>query len=157
MGTIALHPIDRRNWRAALALTVRPEQQRFIADHAPIAAIVLAKAYVGARGLVWAPYLIEAEARPVGLVALAFAPGSADDYWIYHLFIDQTQQGCGYGRQAFRALIGVVVAGHPACRQLNLTVHPENAPAQRLYSGAGFVPTGETRDGEPVYRLILDR
>lgn len=157
MPPITLHPIDRQNWRAALALTVRPEQQRFVADHAPIAAIVLAKSYVGAGGHAWAPYLIEADARPVGLVGLAYSPGSPDGYWIYHFFIDQTQQGRGYGRQALRALLIVVIAGHPACRQINLTVHPENTPAQRLYTAAGFNPTGEMRDGEPVYRLILKR
>jgi hypothetical protein len=36
MSNIALREITRENWRAALELTVRPEQQRFIADHAPI-------------------------------------------------------------------------------------------------------------------------
>jgi hypothetical protein len=36
MSNIALREITRENWRAALKLTVRPEQQRFIADHAPI-------------------------------------------------------------------------------------------------------------------------
>lgn len=157
MTAITLRPIDRQNWRAALALTVRPEQQRFVADHAPIAALVLAKAYVGAGGLTWTPYLIEANVQPIGLVALAYTPDSADDYWVYHFFIDHTRQGHGHGRQALRALIAVVVAEHPACRQINLTAHPENAPAQRLYAAAGFAPTGALHDGEPVYRLILDR
>ena len=39
-------------------LSVHPEQQRFIADHEPIAAIALAKAYIRPDGLVWLPYVI---------------------------------------------------------------------------------------------------
>ena len=155
MAAITLREITRRNWRAALALEVAPEQQRFVAGHAPIAAIVLAKAYVRPGGLLWIPYLIAADTRPVGLLALAYIPGSTDNYWLYHLFIDRREQGRGHGGQALRALIALVAAQHPACRQLNLTVHPENSPAQRLYTAAGFRPTGEERDGEPVYRLTL--
>jgi RimJ/RimL family protein N-acetyltransferase len=42
---------------------------------------------------------------------------------------------------------------HPLSRALQLTVHPENARAQRLYARMGFRPTGESLDGEP--RFIL--
>ncbi len=155
MATITLREINRHNWRAALALTVRPEQQRFIADHAPIVAIALAKAYVRPGDLTWLPYLIHADEQPVGLVELAYAPGSPDRYWVHHFFIDRSQQGQGYGRRALRAFIALVVAQHPACRQINLTVHPDNDHAQWLYMNAGFRATGEERDGEPVYRLVI--
>ena len=43
MRTITLREVTRENWRATLSLAVHPEQQRFIADHTPIAAIALAK------------------------------------------------------------------------------------------------------------------
>ena len=58
MADIVLHEITAANWRATLALGVHPEQQRFVADCQPIAAIVLAKAYVGAGGMHWQPYAI---------------------------------------------------------------------------------------------------
>ena len=155
MPSITLRDITRDNWRATLALAVHPEQQRFIADHAPIAAIMLAKAYIRPDGLVWAPYAIYADAEIVGLIALAYAPGSQEQYWIYHFFIDQAHQGRAYGRRALQALIELLRDAYPACRQIQLTVHPANLPAQRLYAGAGFQPTGEIIDGEPVYRLEL--
>ena len=43
MPSITLRDITRDNWRATLALTVHPEQQHFIADYTPIAAIALAE------------------------------------------------------------------------------------------------------------------
>src|SRR5215213_2507994 len=105
MPSITIRDIRAQNWRATLALSVHPDQQRFIADHAPIAAIVLAKAYVRPDGLVWAPYAIYAGAEIVGMFALVYDPGSPDQYWVYHFFIDRLQQGQGYGKAALRALI----------------------------------------------------
>lgn len=43
---ISIREITHENWRETLALSVHPNQQRFVADYEPIAAIVLAKAYV---------------------------------------------------------------------------------------------------------------
>lgn len=135
---------------------MHPVQQNFVADYGPIAAIVLAKAYVHASGLVWSPYAIYGGAALVGMLALAHDPASADQYWLFHFFIDQTHQGRGYGRRALAAVVELVRASYPACRQIRLTVHPANLPAQRLYAGAGFQPTGEFADGEPIYRLKLN-
>ena len=49
MNRVTVHRVTRANWRDALLLAVRPDQQRFIAGYAPIAAIILSKAYVGAE------------------------------------------------------------------------------------------------------------
>jgi diamine N-acetyltransferase len=155
MPAITLSEVTRDNWRATLNLTVHPEQQRFIADHQPIAAIVLAKAYIRPDGLVWAPYAIYADDDLVGLVELAYAPDSQDNYWVYHFFIDRAQQGRGYGKAAFEAFIRLIRERHPHCRQINLTVHPENHRAQRLYAGLGFQPDGRELWGEPVYSLLI--
>jgi len=155
MATITLHEITRDNWRAALRLSVHPDQQRFVADATPIAAVALAKAYVRPGGLVWLPYAILADAQMVGLLELAYAPGSADQYWLYHFFIDQAQQRKGYGKAALRAFIALVGTDHPTCQQISLAVHPENRHAQQLYTSVGFQPTGMQMDGEPVYALAL--
>ncbi len=53
MPPISLQEVTAANWRATLNLRVHPEQQRFIADCTPIAAIVLAKAYIRPGGLLW--------------------------------------------------------------------------------------------------------
>ena len=157
MTSITLRDVTQENWRATLGLSVHPEQQRFIADYVPIAAIALAKAYVRPGGLVWSPYAIYAGAEVVGFIELAYAPNSPDQYWVFHFFIDQAQQGQGYGKAALQAFIQLVRAHHPACRAIQLTVHPENHRAQQLYRSAGFRPTAREQDGEPVYRLDIER
>jgi diamine N-acetyltransferase len=157
MEHITLSEVTRENWSATLSLTVFPEQQRFVAGFAPIAALALAKAYVRPGGVTWVPYAISADSDLVGFIELAFDPGSSDDYWIFHFFIDQHYQGRGYGIAALHQFIELVRREHPHCQILQLVVHPENLPAQRLYTKAGFRPSGTERWGEPVYQLALPR
>ena len=155
MNPVTLHEITAENWRATLALGVHPAQQGFVADCRPIAAIVLAKAYVGAGGLRWQPYAIAAEGAFVGMLALAHDPSDGSDCWLFHFFIDQRWQGQGYGRAALRASVERVRAQHPQCRQMLLTVNPGNLPGQRLYTSAGFAPTGAQQPGELICALDI--
>ncbi len=155
MAKLLLEEVTRDNWHAALVLGVTPEQQRFVADSAPIAAIALAKAYVRPAGLVWLPYAFSCDGTMVGFAQLAYQPESADDYWMFHFFIDQRFQRQGLGKQALQLFLDRVREQHAHAQALQLTVHPDNAPAQRLYLRAGFEPTGEVRFHEPVYRLAL--
>jgi diamine N-acetyltransferase len=135
---------------------VHPSQQRFIADYFPVAAIALAKAYIRPGRLVWVPYAIYADQDMVGFTELAYEPESRDPYWIYHFFIDRAHQRKGYGKQALRALIGLVKESHPFCEHLRLSVHPDNTVAQHLYTSVGFRPTGEMLDNsERVYNLVM--
>lgn len=152
---IAIREVTRENWRETLELSVRPEQQHFISEYAPIAAIALAKAYIRPGGAVWAPYAIYAGATMVGFFTLVYEPDTSDEYWLFHFFIDQRYQGRGYGRAAMQRIIEMVGREHPRRQMLQLTVHPENMAAQRLYTAAGFQPTGTERWGEPVYQLAM--
>src|SRR5260370_4666329 len=100
MNELSLREVTQENWRATLGLAVFPEQQRFIADYVPIAAIALAKAYIRPGGLVWVPYAFYAATEMVGFTELTYEPRSPDNYWIFHFFIDHHYQGRGYGTQA---------------------------------------------------------
>lgn len=155
MEHLALRGITQENWREALRLTVQPDQQRFISDYSPIVALALAKAYLRLGGAIWSPYAIYADSTMVGFVELAYEPDTADQYWIFHFFIDRQYQGRGYGKVALQHFIERVKHDHPQSQSLQLVVHPENLRAQRLYKSAGFRPAGEERWGEPVYRLGL--
>lgn len=155
MNELSLQEVTRENWRIALGLAVFPEQQRFIADYTPVVAIALAKAYIRPAGLIWVPYVFYANEQMVGFAELAYEPGSPDNFWLFHFFIDHRYQGRGYGKAALRLLLQYIKDHHPRCQSLHLTVHPENTRAQHLYTSAGFQPTGATFSGEPVYKLSL--
>jgi diamine N-acetyltransferase len=152
---ISLEHVTATNWRATLPLGVHPEQQRFVADYAPIAAIALAKAYVRAGNKTWIPLLFRAGDVPVGFCALAVRPGDLDECWLFHFFIDRGSQGQGLGRAAMLALLEHIRELPGPVKDIVLTVHPENLPAQRLYRSVGFEPDGTEQDGEPVFRLRL--
>ncbi len=143
--------------QAAFRLGVRPEQQHLVCDYAPIAAIALAKGFVGTFGMQWLPYAFYQGETMVGFVALAYRPDPSSVYWVFHFFIDARYQGQRLGLEALEVLIEEVQAHHPGCQAIQLTVHPENVVAQRRYTQAGFLPTGEMLEGEPVYQLRLPR
>lgn len=155
MNELSLQEVTQDNWRATLDLAVFPEQQQFIAEYVPIAAIALAKAYIRPGGLVWIPYAFYGGREMVGFTELAHEPASLDNYWIFHFFIDHRYQGQGFGKQAIRLLLQFIHEHHPQCQVIQLTVHPENERAKRIYTSVGFQPTGATFSGEPVYRLTL--
>ncbi len=155
MENVTLRDITQENWRDALRLTVQPDQQRFISEYTPIVALALAKAYVRLGGATWSPYAIYAGSTLVGFVELAYESDTIDQYWVFHFFIDQRYQGRGYGKAALQHFVERVTQDHPNCQVLQLVVHPENHHAQRLYTSAGFRPTGTERWGEPVYQLCL--
>lgn len=153
--TLKLDEVNCENWRATLELGVAPEQQRFVSEYTPIAAIALAKAYIRPGGLTGVPLAFSVGEQMVGFALLAFAPGSADAYWLFHFFIDRRFQGRGYGREALSAVVAYLRARYPTCEVLRLVVHPENVRARRLYTTGGFRPTGGEAWGEPEYRLVL--
>jgi diamine N-acetyltransferase len=152
---VTIEPVTAANWRSTLFLGVHAQQQRFVAGFAPISAIALAKAYVGAGGSTWAPQLIRADGIPVGFVALTTKPEAPGECWVMHFFIDREHQGRGIGRAAMVELIAHVRGMRGPVERVLLTVHPENVVAQRLYAALGFVPSGEMLEGEPVFVLLL--
>lgn len=153
MPEITMREVTRENWQEALSLAVHPAQQHFVADYVPVAAIALAKAYIRPGGLVWTPYAFYADTTMVGFTELAYEPGSAENYWFFHFFIDSHYQGQGYGKQALQTLLQFIKEQFVECRAIYITVHPENERAIRLYTAAGFQATGEERWGEAVYKL----
>ena len=74
-----------------------------------------------------------------------------------HLAIDAARQRQGLGGLALSAIVAHVKLRRPHCREMSLTVHSENRPAQSLYSRVGFADTGVRRDDEPVWVLGLKR
>ncbi|WP_282609433.1 GNAT family N-acetyltransferase [Pelagibius sp. Alg239-R121] len=152
MINLRLELLDRSNWRQALEVRTRPDQLAFVADHEPVALVILAKCYLCPGGFRWRPFGILSGDSMVGIVALA---DRADRCELYHLVIHQSRQRQGYGKAALIAIVDLIRRELPDCKVLSLTVNPRNAAAEALYRAAGFQTSGEHRDGEAVWRLEL--
>lgn len=155
MSPVELKPITEENWREALTLAVGPDQQDFVSDVRPVAAIALAKAYIRPSGKTVEPYGIYHQGKMVGFFNLHYTPNSRDDFWLFHFFIDQRFQRRGFGSAAIGRLVQHLQDGHPACRRLRLTVHPQNQSAQRFYQALGFSDDGVLTFQEPTYSLVI--
>jgi diamine N-acetyltransferase len=149
---LGLAPIDRHNWQESLAVKVAPEQLPLVAGYEPVALLILAKAYIRPGDLEWEPLALISDGSVVGVVALAHSPTHTE---VRHLAIDVSSQGRGLGSMAVELLLGHVSETRPTCQAVQLTVHPANERAQRLYRRHGFVPNGQMRDGEPIWVLDL--
>jgi RimJ/RimL family protein N-acetyltransferase len=149
---ISLLPIDQSNWRDALDVLVTDDQLPFVADHQPVVLVILAKAYLALGDKRWTPLAIVDDDRGlVGVVALADRAGTCE---MFHLTVDRRHQHRGVGTHALAAIVAFA-RDTLDCGHVELTVHPENESAQRLYAVGGFSPTGEQRHGEPVWGRAL--
>ncbi len=147
-----LVPLDSANWRAALEVRVSDEQLPFVADHQPVALVILAKAYVQPGGRRWEPLgFVGADGSIVAVLALSYAEQTAE---VRNFAVDVEHQRRGVGLKAMRAAIEW--SRRAGVSTLELTFHPDNHSAARLYERAGLCPTGETRNGEPVWSISLD-
>ena len=148
---VELVPIDASNWREALEVRIADHHLRFVAAYQPVVLLILAKSHVAEGGRGWRPFAIVAEERVVGVFAVATSERSCE---LLHLAIDHSRQREGLGRAALVAVIELL-ADEREVDELELTVHPENAGAHRLYRSTGFAPTGESRHGEPVWSRVV--
>jgi len=78
------------------------------------------------------------------------------EYDIWHMMIDRSEQGRGYGRQALdRVLEYIRTQPFGDSTRVALTCHKDNAVARRLYESRGFAPTGVVDEDEIELALTL--
>ena len=94
---ISLRKIDGDTVRAICALSVRPDQQKFVAPNA----VSIAQAHFSDHAWFRAVY---ADATPVGFVMLEDQP-EKPEYFLWRFMIDARYQGMGFGRRAAALLI----------------------------------------------------
>lgn len=139
---VDLDPVTDDNWRALVALEVRPEQQDFVLD---VAHYLCMCAY----GSVWHPLAVVVDSKVVG-----FCMWAVDDdrsRWIGGVVVDVARQRRGIGRALIIALRDRLIAA-PGTPNVALSYSPDNTAARALYLDLGFVETGEQADGEVVAR-----
>ena len=155
---VSLRPIDASNYRECIALSVAPDQQRFVASNLQS----LADAYVWREAA--EPYAVYADEEMVGFGLLfPLADGTDDDsipepgtergFIIVRLMVDDRFQGRGYGRGALDAIVELVRGRGLA--SIRLSVVPENVQALEFYRRNGFAETGDIDGGEIVMERQL--
>lgn len=147
--TVTLKQIDESNFVDAFNLKLAPGQEEFVSH--PIRS--LAQAYVYRNQAT--PFGIFAEGRMVGYVMVIY-DYDIPEYDIWHMMIDESAQGKGYGKAALGEVLDYIrTKPFGSSDRVALTCNKENRTAIRLYERLGFRYTGTDYDDEIEMALTL--
>lgn len=147
---IDLKAITEENFIDAFALKLAPEQERFVSH--PVRS--LAQAYVYREQC--QPFGIYEDDRMVGYVMVIY-DYDIPEYDIWHMMIDRTEQGKGYGKAALdRVLDYIKTKPFGSSERVTLTCNKENLRTLNLYKSKGFTETG-AEDGEEIELSLMSR
>lgn len=139
---IHLEKITEENFIDAFGLKLAAGQERFVSH--PIRS--LAQAYVYREQC--QPFGIYDEEVMVGYVMVIY-DYDIPEYDLWHMMIDVSKQGRGYGRAALDQVLAYIrTKPFGASDRVTLTCNRENSRALRLYKSRGFVPTGAEDEEE---------
>ena len=137
-----LKPITEENFIEAFDLKLAPGQEEFVSH--PVRS--LAQAYVYREQC--QPFGIYADEKMVGYVMVIY-DYDIPEYDIWHMMIDEAQQGKGYGGAALdRAIEYIRTKPFGGSCRIALTCNRGNAVARKLYESRGFRATGVEDEDE---------
>ncbi|MBQ6535825.1 MAG: GNAT family N-acetyltransferase [Firmicutes bacterium] len=147
---VELRPITEDNFIDAFDLKLGPGQDVFVSH--PVRS--LAQAYVYRNQC--QPFGIYAEGKPVGYVMVIY-DYDVPEYDVWHMMIDESQQGRGFGGAALDKVIDYIRTRPLGdSHRVALTCHRDNAAAIKLYRSRGFAPTGQVYDEEIEMAMTVD-
>lgn len=147
---IALKKITEDNFIDAFNLKLAAGQEAFVSH--PIRS--LAQAYVYRDQC--QPFGIYADDAMVGYVMVIY-DYDIPEYDIWHMMIDESKQGLGYGRAALDRVIDYIrTKPFGDSNRVALTCNRDNAHALKLYKSKGFAETGAEYDEEIELSLTLE-
>ena len=145
-----LRRITEENFLDAFQLKLAPGQERFVSH--PIRS--LAQAYVYREQC--QPFGIYAEGKMVGYVMVIY-DYDVPEYDIWHMMIDESAQGRGYGGDALdRVLDYIRTKPLGPSDRVALTCSRDNPIGRRLYESKGFRATGVEDEDEIELALTLE-
>ena len=146
---ISLRPIGEDNFLDAFNLKLGEGQEAFVSH--PVRS--LAQAYVYRNQC--QPFGIYADEMMVGYVMVIY-DYDIPEYDIWHMMIDATQQGRGYGSAAMKRVLEYIRRKpYGESNRVALTCNADNAAALKMYRALGFDFTGNEDDGEVELALTL--
>ena len=139
---VELKAITEENFIDAFNLRLAPGQEKFVSH--PIRS--LAQAYVYRDQC--QPFGIFAEGKMIGYVMVIY-DYDVPEYDIWHMIIDESAQGRGYGSEALDRVIEYIkTKPFGDSDRVALTCHKCNPVAGKLYEKKGFSPTGNEDEDE---------
>ncbi len=146
---ICLKPISEENFIDVFNLKLSKEQEAFVSH--PIRS--LAQAYVYRTQC--QPFGIYDDEKVVGYV-MAIYDYDIPEYDIWHMMIDESQQGKGYGKAALKLLLDYIKdKPFGDSNRVALTCNKDNTVALELYKSMGFELTGNSDEDEVELALYL--
>ena len=146
---ITLRNITEENYLYAFNLKLAPGQERFVSH--PIRS--LAQAYVYRDQC--QPFGIFEEDTMVGYVMVIY-DYDLSEYDIWHMMIDESSQGKGYGKIALeRVLDFIKTKPFGSSNRVVLTCNRDNVLALKIYKNKGFKETGATDEEEIELSLVV--
>ena len=146
---IELKAITEENFIDAFNLKLAPKQEKFVSY--PVRS--LAQAYVYRNQC--QPFGIYVGGKMVGYVMVIY-DYDVPEYDIWHMMIDEAEQGHGYGSEALNKVIEYIrTKPFGDSSRVALTCNKENDVAKKLYEKKGFVATGNEFDDEIELVLTL--
>lgn len=146
---IRLSHLTRDNWKQVIALDITDEQRRFLETPSVLYAVAEVQFHP-----TYTAYAISDDETTVGFVVYGYLPEDPSKWWIPLLIIDHRYQGKGYGRAAMEMVIHAVREQAPDCREIGLSLKPDNTTAERLYLSIGFEKTDEVDEHGQVTMLM---
>ena len=147
---VELRPITEENFMDAFKLKLAPGQEKNVSH--PIRS--LAQAYVYRNQC--QPFGIYAVGKMAGYVMVIY-DYDVPEYDIWHMMIDEGEQGHGYGAAALdRVLEYVRTKPFGPSDRVALTCNRENTAARKLYENRGFRATGVEDEDEIELALTME-
>ena len=146
---VELIAITEDNFLDAFNLRLAPGQEAFVSH--PIRS--LAQAYVYRNQC--QPFGIYADGKMVGYVMVIY-DYDVPEYDIWHMMIDEAEQGRGYGSEALDRVIGYIrTKPFGSSDRIALTCNKHNPVARKLYEKKGFSATGNEDEDEIELAMVL--
>ena len=139
---VELRKITEDNFIDAFNLKLAPGQEKYVSH--PIRS--LAQAYVYREQC--QPFGIYAEEKMIGYVMVIY-DYDVPEYDIWHMMIDESAQGHGYGNDALDRVIDYIrMKPFGDTDRVALTCNKNNPIARKLYESKGFSATGAEDEDE---------
>ena len=147
---VELKPITEDNFLDAFHLKLAPGQEDYVSH--PVRS--LAQAYVYRDQC--QPFGIYADGKMVGYVMVIY-DYDIPEYDIWHMMIDEAEQGCGYGKEALDRVIDYIkTKPFGDSNRVALTCNKQNPIAQTLYKSKGFAATGNEDEDEIELAMTVE-